>query len=186
MWVPILKWALFALGSLGLGWVSRRSLLRPRSHGFYRFFAWETLWGMFLMQVGVWFWQPFAWHQIISWALLLISLYLVLAGVRLLQEIGRREAERAESSLLDFEKTSRLVTTGLYRYIRHPLYSSLLCLGWGIFFKAPSWLEAGLALLCSFFLVATARAEECEDIAFFGREYEEYMRRTKMFIPFVL
>ena len=35
---------------------------------------------------------------------------------------------RENAALLELEKTSRLVTVGLYRYIRHPLYSSLLFL----------------------------------------------------------
>lgn len=83
------------------------------------------------------------------------------------------------------EKTSRLVTTGVYRYVRHPLYSSLLFLGWGMAFKFPSWLDAGLALLCTFFLIATARIEERENVAYFEDEYVEYIGRSKMFIPFV-
>ncbi len=52
-------------------------------------------------------------------------------------------------------------------------------------FKSPSWLDAGLALLCTAFLFATARVEERENINFFGDEYVEYMRHSKMFIPFV-
>jgi protein-S-isoprenylcysteine O-methyltransferase Ste14 len=35
------------------------------------------------------------------------------------------------------------------------------------------------------FLVATARIEEAEDIRFFGSAYQAYMKRTRMFIPFV-
>jgi len=83
------------------------------------------------------------------------------------------------------EKTSKLVTVGLYGYIRHPLYSSLLCLAWAMFFKSPSWLEAALALLCTLFLTTTAYAEERENIIYFGDEYVEYMKRSKRFIPFV-
>ena len=52
------------------------------------------------------------------------------------------------------------MTSGIYRYIRHPLYSSLFLLTWGIFFKAPGWLGLVLALAASAFLVATARADE--------------------------
>jgi protein-S-isoprenylcysteine O-methyltransferase Ste14 len=35
------------------------------------------------------------------------------------------------------------------------------------------------------FLVATVRAEEAENIHFFGPAYREYMRQTKMFVPFL-
>jgi protein-S-isoprenylcysteine O-methyltransferase Ste14 len=79
-----------------------------------------------------------------------------------------------------------LVTEGVYRYIRHPLYSSLLFLGWGIFFKRPSCLVGLFALVASAFLVLTARVEEGENIRYFGEVYQEYMKHTKMFVPFVL
>jgi protein-S-isoprenylcysteine O-methyltransferase Ste14 len=177
--------AVFLFGSLGLIFVSRRSLLHIHAHGFYRFFAWEILLGMLILNAETWFRHPFAWYQIISWALLITSLVLVILGLRLLRQIGEPDRGRKEASLLALEKTSKLVTVGLYRYIRHPLYSSLLFLAWGIFFKSPSWLEAALALACTFFLTATARTEERENIAYFGDEYVNYMKRTSRFIPFV-
>lgn len=65
------------------------------------------------------------------------------------------------------------------------MYSSLLFLAWGIFFKAPSWLGGLLALAATLFLVATSRVEEAENLRFFGEAYREYMKQTKMFIPFL-
>lgn len=181
----IFHWVLFLLGSLGILFVSRRSLLRPRSHGFYRTFAWEILLGMFLLNVDTWFRDPLAWYQLVSWTLLIISFIEVIQALKLLREIGRQDAGRRDPSLLEMEKTSRLVIVGLYRYIRHPLYSSLLFLGWGIFFKSPSGLDAGLALLCTLFLYATARVEEGENLLYFGDEYRAYIRASKMFVPFI-
>jgi len=178
-------WMIFLLGSAGIVYVSRRALLQPRAHGFYRFFAWEILLGMFLLNVEGWFRNPLAWHQLVSWALLIVSLALVILGVRLLRQIGRQSAARRDPALLGMEKTSRLVTVGLYRTIRHPMYSSLLFLGWGMFFKSPSWLDAVLVLLCTGFLTATARIEEGENIQYFGDEYLAYMKHTRMFIPFI-
>jgi len=89
-------------------------------------------------------------------------------------------------SRLAFEKTSQLVTSGIYAYIRHPLYCSLLLLTWGIFFKHPSPAGAALGLASALFLVLTARADEAECTAFFGAEYQAYMRRTRRFIPYLL
>jgi len=177
---------LFVLVTIALIVISRQSLLQPRSHGFYRFFAWEILLGMFLRNARGWFSHPLAWYQLVSWALLLVSLMLVILGVRLLRQIGSQDATRSDPSLMGLEKTSRLVTVGLYRYIRHPLYSSLLFLGWGMFFKSPSWLDAGLALLCTAFLITTALVEERENISYFGEEYIAYMQCSKMLIPFIL
>ena len=63
---------------------------------------------------------------------------MVIHGVRLLRLVGKPDQQRQDEALLGVEKTSQLVTGGAYRYIRHPMYSSLLFLGWGIFFKLPS------------------------------------------------
>jgi protein-S-isoprenylcysteine O-methyltransferase Ste14 len=87
--------------------------------------------------------------------------------------------------LYAFEKTTALVTTGIYAYIRHPLYSSLLLLTWGIFFKVLSFPGTALTLVATTFLIATAQIDEQECIRFFGNEYQEYMQKTKRFIPFL-
>lgn len=179
------KLVIFVAGSLLLGYVSRRAVRVANSHGFYRFFAWELILGLAVLNIDVWFAKPLAWHQLISWALLLGSLFLVIHGIWLLRRMGRQDTNRQDAGLYTFEKTTRLVTDGAYRYIRHPLYSSLLFLAWGIFFKLPSILGIGLALLITLFLFLTARSEEAENIRFFGEAYREYMQRTKMFVPFV-
>jgi protein-S-isoprenylcysteine O-methyltransferase Ste14 len=181
----VLKFILFLLATAGLAYLSRASLARPRSHGFYRFFAFEAILALTLLNVEKWFRASLSWHQLISWPLLLISAFLAFHGVSLLRRIGKPDAGREEASLIGFEKTTALVTAGAYKYIRHPLYSSLLFLAWGVFFKAPSWPGALLALAAALCLVATARVEEAENLRFFGPAYEGYRRRTKMFIPFL-
>jgi protein-S-isoprenylcysteine O-methyltransferase Ste14 len=175
----------FLAVSIGLVSISRASLLHPRSHGFYRFFAWECMLGLLLLNVRVWFDDPFSNHQIISWVLLFISIPLVLPGVNALMRKGKADGYRDEP-LLGFEKTTVLVTDGKYHYIRHPLYSSLLFLNWGIFFKDPSLVAILLAIVATIFLFLTARAEEKEDIDYFGEAYREYMTHTKMFVPYIL
>jgi len=188
----LIKAVLFFLLTLGLAYVSRASLRAqraqrvPRSHGFHRFFAWEAILALMLLNVDAWFRDPLSWHQILSWCLLLVSLFLVIEGVRLLRQIGKPDSQRDDAPMIGFEKTSTLVTVGLYRYIRHPLYSSLLFFAAGVFFKDPSWLGGLLALAAGLLLLVTARIEEAENIRFFGAAYQEYMRHSKMFIPFLL
>ncbi len=69
------------------------------------------------------------------------------------------------------EATTKLVTTGIFRLIRHPLYASLLYLAGGIFFKSPSLLDGCLVIVAMAFLYATARADETECLVKFGKEY---------------
>jgi len=182
----MLKLAIFVVVSAVFAYISRASLPVPRSHGFYRFFAWECILALFLLNVERWFRDPFSLPQIVSWLLLIVGTFLVIHGVYLLRLIGRPDGTREEAPLLAFEKTTTLVVEGMYRYIRHPLYSSLLFLAWGIFFKdAMSWAGVGLAAAATFFLAMTAKAEEGENIRFFGTAYQDYMRQTKMFVPFL-
>ena len=176
----------FAVLSVCLICISWSSLRAPHSHGFYRFLAWECIVALFLLNVDAWFRNPFSWHQLASWFLLIVSIIPLAFGVRSLASQGSPVKHRqAEPELLAFEKTTILVNTGIYHYIRHPLYSSLLFLAWGIFFKVPSWLGALLAIAATLFLLVTAKVDEAECIRFFGPAYETYMKQTKRFVPFL-
>lgn len=166
-------------------YISRTALRRRQSHGFHRFFAWEFMLAIFLLNVPHWYEDPFSPLQLVSWLLLAISILFVAHGVYLLRTRGRPAGNREGEELYAFEKTTALVTVGIYRYIRHPLYSSLLFLTWGIFFKNPSWPGVSLALAASFFLYLTGRYDETECLAYFGDDYRRYMQGTKRFVPFL-
>ena len=179
----MLKVVLFALATAGIAWLSRAPLRNVQHHGFYRFFIWETILILFLMNVEKWFADPFSFRQLVSWSFLIISLILISQGLRLFCSKGRLDRQRSDPDLVGIEKTTQLVTTGVYRYIRHPFYSSLLFLGWGIFLKNVSWMGLFLAFLATILLIVTARIEEIENIEYFGNSYREYMRHTQMFVP---
>lgn len=182
----MIQWMLFAILSLLLTAISWKPLHYPGSHGFYRFFAWEAILALFLINVIFWFYKPLAWNQLIAWFLLVICLIPLVSGVYSLRTRGNPVQQReGDGSLLAFEKTRALVTNGIYRYIRHPLYSSLFLLTWGIFFKSPSALGLVLAITATIFLVATAKADEMECTRFFGAAYQEYMKKTKRFVPYL-
>jgi len=175
----------FIVVSLVILWYSRTSLPDVRSHGFYRFFAWEAILVLILANLEFWFHDPFRIQQLVSWLLLCASLITGICGVYFLRMVGKPDRERSDPSLIGIEKTTQLVTVGVYRYIRHPMYSSLLFLAWGAFFKHISWVSILSAGLATVFLIATAKREEIENIRFFGSEYQSYMKRSKMFIPFL-
>jgi protein-S-isoprenylcysteine O-methyltransferase Ste14 len=185
----VLRAIVFAILSAALAYVSRASLKVPRSHGFYRFFAWECILALFVLNfisVRQWFSDPFSARQLISWSLLISCIVPALQGVHLLRTRGKPDARRAhDAPLVWIEKTTQLVTTGAFKYIRHPLYSSLLLLAWGVFFKHPSWVGGGVVLGATAFLLATAKLEELENLRYFGAAYETYVQQTRMFIPFV-
>ncbi len=182
----LVKVIIFVIIAGILVYFSRASLTNPKSHGFYRFFAWIDIAALIVINSDMWFANPLAINQVISWILLMISIVLVIEGISLLQTIGKPSQSRMDNSLLGMEKTTRLVVVGLYKYIRHPLYSSLLFLGWGVFFKSITIFSTILVILATTGLVLTARKEELENTAYFGDEYQEYMKKTRMFIPYIL
>ena len=180
------KVVLFIALSLPVIYLSKRSLFDIKSHGFPRFFSWECIIALFVANYKFWFVEPASAKQVISWLLLAVSAYMVVAGVVLLRRASKPGVVRVDEKLFKFEKTTELVTKGIFKYIRHPLYSSLIFLTWGIYIKHPTVIMAFVALLSSLLLWFTAIGDEKECIAYFGDSYREYMAGTKRFIPFIL
>lgn len=176
---------LFAAGSIFLVYVSRASLRAPASHAFSRFVAWEAILALVILNAPHWFHEPFSPRQIVSWVLLFASVPLVVSGYRSLTRHGALDSRRPDATLFEAERTTALVTTGVYRYIRHPLYASLLCLAWGAFGKDVSWASTALAAVATVCLIVTAKRDEAECVRYFGRSYADYMRHTWLFVPFI-
>jgi|MudIll2142460700_1097286.scaffolds.fasta_scaffold00135_7 protein-S-isoprenylcysteine O-methyltransferase Ste14 len=179
----MIKLVIFVAVTAVLAYFTRGSIRSPRHHGFYRFLAWEAILGLLLLNSDYWQIEPPPRYEPLSALLLVVSIYLVAHGTYLLRAYGRADGSRTDQALRPFERTTRLVTTGLFRYIRHPLYSSLLFLAWGMFLKDTSWLAGALTLAATVSLVVTGKTEERECVQYFGSPYREYMQRTRMFIP---
>lgn len=182
----MLEWFALIAGTAVLAYISRASLRHPKSHGFYRFFAWELMLIIVVMNMDGWYYSPPTLDQDISGILMELSLLFAIVSYLSLRRFGRQDESRNDIPLLEFEKTTVLVTYGLYGYIRHPMYNSLILLDWGLFFKRMSWPSGLIAFLACLFLVLAALAEELENTRFFGEKYREYMRRTKRFVPFLV
>jgi protein-S-isoprenylcysteine O-methyltransferase Ste14 len=148
-------------------------------YGSYRFLAFEAIVLSIAWNAGRWFLNPFSRLQIASWTLLVLGTALAIHGSYLLNVFGRAQRRGIGDTLT-------LVEIGVYRYIRHPLYASLMLLAWGVFLKGTDLVSAVLTLMATVFLAATARSEERFNIERFGSSYLGYMKRTKMFIPFLL
>ncbi|MBI9089295.1 MAG: isoprenylcysteine carboxylmethyltransferase family protein [Desulfobacterium sp.] len=177
---------LFIVFSLIFVRISWQPLHNPKCHGFYRFFAFEGILLLLLINAPVWFKDPFSGFQLLSWFLLLVSIFMVLHGVFLLKKMGGQENRAKHAENFAFENTVNLVEEGIYRYIRHPMYASLLFLAWGIFFKHPALYTTIPLAATTLVLYTAARTEEGENLEFFGPPYQDYIQRTRMFVPFVL
>lgn len=176
----------FVIGTIAIVWLSRMPLRNPTSHGFSRFFAFEAILALIVLNAPYWFRDAFGPQQILSWLLLFVSVVLIVWGLFLLRRFGQSRPAADESPVFEWENTEHLVTTGIYHYIRHPMYSSLLFLTWGALLKSVSIVTLILAGVATVAIAATAMTEEAEDVAQFGQEYLDYMERTRRFVPFVL
>jgi protein-S-isoprenylcysteine O-methyltransferase Ste14 len=74
-----------------------------------------------------------------------------------------------------------LVTTGLYKYVRHPLYTAGLAVIWFIPYISLNLLALNLGI--TIYIIIGAYIEERKLNAEYGPEYIEYSRQTPMLIP---
>ncbi len=111
-----------------------------------------------------------------------LLLYLVGGVLRLAPVfvLGRRF-----SGLVAIQPEHRLVTSGLYRFIRHPSYLGLFIfmLGWGLAFR--SGVGVAIAVMMLIVLIARIEAEERLLAETFGAEYAAYRSRTWRLVPYL-
>jgi protein-S-isoprenylcysteine O-methyltransferase Ste14 len=88
------------------------------------------------------------------------------------------------SLTLELRQEHRLITQGVYRTIRHPMYSALALYSIGQALVIPNWV-AGFSNVVAFAVLVALRlgAEEKMMAEEFGHEYAAYSARTKRFVP---
>jgi len=80
-------------------------------------------------------------------------------------------------------ETARLVTNGLYRWVRHPLYTCGLLLLWLV--PTMTWNLLALAVGLTVYILVGIVFEERKLLREFGPAYADYRRRTPGLIPFL-
>ena len=84
---------------------------------------------------------------------------------------------------LKIVKDHQLVSDGLYKHIRHPIYFGEILRNLGFVIIFSSFYGSLIILLASTLLHFRIEIEEKMLVASFGKEYEEYKRNTKRIIP---
>lgn len=85
----------------------------------------------------------------------------------------------------EIKENASLITTGAYRYIRHPMYFSVLVMMFGVVVSEPTLLSLFIYALLVVTLFLKAQKEETLWIEQ-SSEYKTYMQHTKRIIPFIL
>jgi protein-S-isoprenylcysteine O-methyltransferase Ste14 len=99
---------------------------------------------------------------------------------------SHKELGRNWSITLEIRERHKLVCTGPYAVIRHPMYTSFMLMGLGQAFLLSNWV-AGAAGLIGFAVLFFLRVNKEERMMLenFGPEYRAYMERTKRIIPYL-
>jgi protein-S-isoprenylcysteine O-methyltransferase Ste14 len=86
---------------------------------------------------------------------------------------------------MSVKEDPELVTTGPYAYVRHPIYAGLWLAMLGSGIAQSVWWLVPVVFGGGYFFYS-ARKEEKVMLKRFPDEYRAYVKRTKMFVPFVL
>lgn len=90
-----------------------------------------------------------------------------------------------ESYEYQIKKGHELITDGIYKYVRHPIYGGILIMFSGSLIVAGSYTFLGAFIVILIGIEIFAKREEKLLTQYFGKKYTEYMKTTKKFIPFI-
>lgn len=108
-------------------------------------------------------------------ALALLGLVVVtLAFIRLGTALTPTPVPRAEAGLR---------TTGIYRLVRHPIYSGILLIAAGIVIAAGTWWTVGWFAVLTVFFIIKSRWEDRLLLIAYGQEWTQWARRTGALVP---
>lgn len=118
-------------------------------------------------------------HPLLAW----LGLLFAIAALGMFH-LTHRALGRNWSISLDVRENHKLVTDGIYRRVRHPMYSAFWLWAIAQALLLPSWL-AGLSGLAGFGVLYFGRvgAEEAMMLETFGESYRAYMARTGRLFP---
>jgi protein-S-isoprenylcysteine O-methyltransferase Ste14 len=111
---------------------------------------------------------------------------LALIASLVLFRLTHKQLGRNWSVTLETRERHKLVTEGLYGWVRHPMYSSFLLAAIAQALLIPNWIAGpiGLVAVAVLVLLRIGR-EEALMIETFGEDYRAYMDRTARIVPWL-
>ena len=87
------------------------------------------------------------------------------------------------SAKLEIKEQHKLVTTGPYRWVRHPMYSAIFLWTAGLSLLMVNWIVFLLPLAFALFAILRVPDEEKMMVEEYGDEYREYTKHAGRFLP---
>jgi len=115
--------------------------------------------------------------------LMAIGTVLLLVSLRLFR-LTHKALGKMWSHSLDLREDHKLVTSGIYEKVRHPMYTAFWVWAIAAAFLLPNWVAgfSGIVGFGTLFFLRVGQEEEMMK-AEFGEEYEAYIKRTKKVFP---
>ena len=184
-------------GILLLYWILKSRSVKPtevRMQGLSQYRWWFLLLAVvFLISERLSFISPFTTQQFVLFSsnsttpelIKIIGIFLAIAGLSI-AIIARWKLDTNWSSDVDLKKDHELITTGIYAYVRHPIYTGVLLMGIGsvIYYQTIIEVVSFFALL--FLFIYKYTKEEKLLVKYFPKNYPAYKKKVKALIPFVI
>jgi protein-S-isoprenylcysteine O-methyltransferase Ste14 len=183
-WISLVAWFLMRLPHQLRSYkepvrTSRRSLLD------WSVLVWVALCGGLVPLIYVTAKEPrfanYAFNPAFVWIGSTVSVTALWLFYRAHHDLGRNW-----SVSLEIRREHRLVTSGIYKRVRHPMYLAFLLGGLAQTLLLPNWVAgpAGLVGTMTLFLFRVGREERLM-VQEFGAKYSAYMKSTKRVVPWL-
>ena len=131
----------------------------------------------------------FGFFQNISASIFLISgIYILLIALKSFNksEFFGIEQLHEKKIVNNSQFKPKLITSGWYALVRHPLYFGVILLMIGFVLFLANWSIILMTLITFIYLIIGTKLEEGKLIETFGEEYKTYQKKVKMLIPFII
>lgn len=130
-----------------------------------------------------WFTPILAWATLLPFVVRIVGVLLSFSGLYLFW-LTHNALGTNWSPLLEVKKEHKLITTGIYKHIRHPMYTAILVFTLGLGLISANLVVLLLPLIIfSILCYVRISDEEGMMISWFGDEYVLYKRKTGMLFP---
>lgn len=131
-----------------------------------------------IIQLCCW---PIKWNMLDPWQTIGVIIFFFGISLSIWARIVLKNNWHTASK---FAKLNKIITTGPYKCIRHPIYAGSLLMGYGFELALSSWLIFIVLIIGTPLVIVCTIKEEKLLINWF-EDYKEYQKNTTRFIPFI-